>query len=78
MSKDAELLDLIIDRAPRLRSAGISSVNLESISFTLAPADAPIEVAADDEDEVDALHDPATFGRRKSVPGQRRPKDSAA
>jgi hypothetical protein len=75
MSTAAEIIELIIAKAPQLRKAGVQSVELDEVSFTLAPADPPDATpTADDgeDDEVDALHDPATFGRRKTVPGRRR------
>jgi hypothetical protein len=71
----AELLDLIIERAPRLRSAGVRAVEIENVSFDLAPADPPdVSIDIDDEDDAprDALHDPHTYGRRKRVPGRQR------
>jgi hypothetical protein len=75
----AELLDLIIDRAPRLRLAGVSSVELEHVSFALTPPEPPdVTTTEDDEDDAprDALHDPATYGRRKRVPGRQRREES--
>jgi hypothetical protein len=74
MNKHAELLDLIIDRAPKLRAAGVSHVALDGASFSLVPqetAAAPVDDDGDGESP-DPLNDPATFGRTKSVPGQRR------
>lgn len=59
-----ELLDLIVERAPTLRAAGIRSVNLGGASFALAPAELA-ESADETEPEEgpgDVLHDPATFG----------------
>ncbi len=74
MTPAAELLDLIIDYAPRLRAAGIASVSVEGASFTLLP-----EVISDErdvvviqEDDPDPLNDPLTFGRRAGVPSLKR------
>lgn len=77
ISKDAaaELLDLIADRAPKLRAAGIQRVALDGFEAELAPAEP--EAADDDprlaEEEQDrgVLDDPATFGRRTGVPGRK-------
>lgn len=59
-----DLLDLIVERAPTLRAAGIRSVNLGGASFTLAPAE--IEESVDESEPEpgpsDVLHDPTTFG----------------
>ena len=61
----AELLDLIVERAPQLRAAGIRAVNLGGASFTLAPAEIEGDIDGKDDDEgpVDTLHDPWTHGR---------------
>ena len=62
----SDLLDLVIARAPELREAGIRSVELGGLGFTLAPPElAPDDTGNDQEDDgpADALHDPWTFGR---------------
>jgi hypothetical protein len=60
----ADLLDLIVARAPSLRQAGIRSVNLGGASFTLAPAELEADLGDVDDEPgpADALHDPWTFG----------------
>ncbi len=64
---DAEkMLDLIVKKAPGIRAAGISHVNLDGVAFTLvemvseASGDAPDEPAED----LSPLSDPETFGMR--------------
>lgn len=42
----AALLDLVIDRAPRLRAAGVTHLQLDGFAVTLAPADAPLSTSA--------------------------------
>lgn len=81
----AELLDLLVERADRLRAAGVLRLELEGLKVELAPAaptidpnkrrDAEPEPA---EDDVDPFRDPATFGLRAGVPGFTRPKDDDA
>lgn len=65
----AEILDMIIDRAPRLRAAGIPHVNIEGISFEVAGDPAPPKPAddqvSDDDDDLNPLEDPTTFGRSR-------------
>lgn len=65
----AELLDLIASRASALRQAGVLSVELEGVAFTLAPPEppdpAPVQNASgEDSDDLprDPLRDPATHG----------------
>jgi len=64
----AGLLDLIAARAPALRQAGVLSVELDGVAFTLAPPEPPDPVpetrSPDDAEDVprDALRDPATHG----------------
>lgn len=73
----AELLDLIISRAPQLRTAGVRMVQLmgeDHVSFSMEPPEpAPPVGARTDEDEQpepeDPLDDPATFGRKRGTPG---------
>jgi len=73
----AELLDLLIDRAPKLRKAGYRKVSLENaISFELEPLEPEAPPAAanagDDQAEPsDPFHDPDTFGRTR-VPGNQK------
>lgn len=70
----AELLDTIAKKAKALRDAGMLEVGLgEGVYVKLAPAELP-ESDGDDEQEedVDVLDDPATYGRRSGVPGRKR------
>ena len=72
----AELLDLLIDRAPKLRSAGYSKVALDGMSFELRAPEPEVQPSGnahndEDDDRRDALHDPDTFGGRR-VPGNQR------
>lgn len=59
-----ELLDLIVERAPTLRAAGIRAVNLGGASFSLAPAE--LEADGDETESEDGprdvLHDSWTYG----------------
>jgi hypothetical protein len=61
----AELLDLIIDRAPKLRELGITHVELEQLSVTLAPHE-PEASGEDEDDDVEpprgGMYDPMTYG----------------
>lgn len=70
-------LDLVIEKAPALRDAGVTCVHFDKVMIELAASDAPARVAATPEsevvDEIDPLLDPATYGGR--VPGFRRPAD---
>lgn len=61
----AELLDLIIERAPALRVAGVLRVDLGGAGFHLAPAADSSAVLADEDDAhapVGLLRDPFTHG----------------
>lgn len=71
----AELLDLIQDRAPKLRDAGVRGVvQLDGVRFSIGdvPNDEP-DGEQPDEDDGDPLDDPATYGlsRKQSIPGAR-------
>lgn len=70
----AELLDLIADKAKRLRNEGILEVAVDGLSFKLAPAEPPESSGDDAEEEVElgVFEDPATYGRTKTVPGRKR------
>ena len=68
----AELIDLLIDRAPRLIAVGITSLSIDGMSATLskpaavaAPAGKPQPVA---KQHSDPMRDPATYQGGK-VPG---------
>jgi len=71
---------LLVEWAPKLREAGILTVEVEGIRATLAPHEfkAP-EVEADaetDEEQFDVLNDPATYGHTNAdlVPGRKQRK----
>ncbi len=72
----AELLQLVIDKAPKLREVGVSSVQIDGVAFGLRPLEPPPAEPADDDDEDERprgpLHDRDTFGGRR-VPGNSRP-----
>lgn len=58
-----DLLDTIIEYAPKLRAAGVQEVSIEGASFKLgAPETASEPATEEEEDELDPLKDPATFG----------------
>lgn len=66
-SEAAELLELIAERAPKLRAAGIRGrVSLGDVSFELdaAAADTTGDQTAEEDEIDDPLKDPATFGYR--------------
>lgn len=42
----ADLIDLLIDRAPKLRAAGVTSLRYADLELTLAPTDAPVATNA--------------------------------
>lgn len=70
----AEQLALIAEHAPHLRKAGVTSFTAKDCSFTLAPYLEPgptqqTKADAVEEEPVDPLDDPMTFGRRTGVPG---------
>lgn len=72
----SDLLTLIVERAPKLREAGVLSVEVEGLKATLAPIQAPEVESGDEtpEEQFDVLSDPATFGHTDAerVPGRRR------
>ena len=70
----AAILDLVLERAPKLRAAGVLSVAIDGLSVTLAPPEPPPDMGSpeDEPSEVDVLSDPATYGRRSGVPGRKR------
>ena len=75
------LLDLIARKAESLRDAGVTSVELASIAFELAPREPAIVVEPAQRDVeaeiVDPLKDPATYGIRNGrIPSFRRPPDA--
>ncbi len=69
------LLDLLVDRAPKLRRAGITSIGFGDVTMTLAAAEpeAAPEVEVDDAPS-GTLNDPETYGLPpgSKVPGLRR------
>lgn len=75
MSATAALLDTIIEKAPQLRHAGVLRVQIEGLSFDLAPTEPAFGGHDDDRDKeevetADPLDDPTTYGG--VVPGYRR------
>lgn len=71
----AELLDLIIAKAPALAAAGVRGrVELGGLAFTVAgpEPEAPVVSPGPDEPAPDAMHDMETFGVHAS--GQRVPR----
>lgn len=77
----ADLLDLVVEKAPALRRAGVVSVGVGDLTFELAPE----ELAADDRDiepdqQFGVLDDPHTFGiqdPKAKVPGSNRGRAKA-
>lgn len=68
----AELLDLVISRAPKLREAGVIELGLAGgITLKLAAAADADAGDTDEEDqpEANAWNDPASYGRVVGVPG---------
>lgn len=80
-----ELIDLVIEKAPKLRELGVLELAVGDVSITLAPTqpahektDAGEEERKRDEAERredDIWQDPETFGRRNSVPRSERKKE---
>lgn len=71
----ADLLDLLITKAPDLRAAGVRTVAIGTFSFALTPHEPPATTAPppDVEHETnDPLFDPATYASRM-IPGRARP-----
>ena len=76
----ADLLDVVIDKARKLREAGVLRVRIEGLAFDLAP---PPQILVEDEagdeeleefEDPNPLNDPTTFGGQ--VPGfKRRPHE---
>lgn len=60
----AELLDLLVERAPALRAAGVHRVELDAMNFDLLPQLPEHGEAAGDkpQEHLDPMNDPATFG----------------
>lgn len=71
------LIDLVIDRAPKLRAAGV--LELGAIGLKLAPLTPEADSGGETDEEREAReeaqrrsnpwNDPATYGRENSVPG---------
>jgi hypothetical protein len=75
----AAKLALIVDYAPRIRAAGVSSLTIGEISMDLL-APEPKAIAHADEDKVLPLdRDPETYGLPEGadIPGFRRPEGKA-
>lgn len=74
-----DLIDIVIDHAPKLRAAGVLELGIIGLKL------APLDPEADDEDETETAevraareeeqlsenpwYDPKTFGRSTGVPG---------
>lgn len=74
----AALLTLLAERAPALRSAGITLLKFADVELHMEHAEpaAVTEVRSyrvDKSDDDDPLNDPATFGRTDRAPGFARP-----
>ncbi len=73
------VLSTVIKRAPGLRSAGVTTITIDGVSFALAPPEVvPTRAAIDDvpdEDYSDPLDDPKTYGRMTGTPGFQRPRN---
>ena len=81
-----ELLDALLERAERLRAAGVVRVEMDGLSFQLAATPAPTYVLTSKDEErpldddgspsdLDPELDPATYGLPPGspIPGFRRP-----
>ncbi len=71
---------LVIEHAPRLRTAGVHSLSIDGVAMVLLPPEPPSpQVSPPDEDEAprDLLHDPSAYGLPEDaeLPGFRRPTD---
>jgi hypothetical protein len=79
--------ETLLEYAPKLREAGVLEVDVDELHVRFAPAVGPGPEPEDDEEdpELEALNkrkarggvldDPATFGRRESLPGRRKGDD---
>jgi hypothetical protein len=75
----AQLLQLVIDKAGKLREVGVLRVRLEGLAFDLAAKEPRIEESDEDidtsDDTSDPFNDPTTYGGGY-VPGfKRRPHE---
>lgn len=76
-SSNADHVALILANAKGLRDAGVLAVELDGVSFTLAPPDPP-EGQEQPKQVIpsDPLHDPALYGRSDgTTPGFGAPTD---
>lgn len=76
----AEWLDLLIAKAPALRTAGVLAVELGNVRFQMTPPEMQMPAQTTDRrtgpPPADPLDDPALFGRRDgSLPGFGDPTD---
>jgi hypothetical protein len=69
-----KLMDVAIAKATKAREVGIRRISLGDVALELEPQEpkADLNLGGDDknDDDKDALNDPATFGRTKKVPGR--------
>lgn len=74
----AEILDVIIERLPKLRRHGVTRVKFAACEFDIAEKAPKVQyVAAEPDDQhLNPLDDPTTYGRRPGspVPGYTRNK----
>lgn len=78
-----EVLTLVAEKAPALRTAGVLELELGELAFTLAPSEPALptgtqeggdDMGIDDDRPSNPLDDPRTFGRKKA-PKLRRTDD---
>lgn len=72
-------VDLLIEKAKPLRDAGVLKLAIGDVHIDLAAKDEPqitpedlarlVQARAESEEHPDPLMDPATFGRKRGVPG---------
>ncbi len=64
-------LDLLIRKAPALRSAGVTTIDLVGCRFEISPEMPQLEQSDQGQQEhtLEPLDDPATYGRLGRVPG---------
>lgn len=74
------LLDLIIEKTPALRAAGVQGVELDGLKFAIAPDDPgwTSEQKAEPPEDLPPLDDPETYGiRSRGAPSARRTRSES-
>lgn len=70
---------MVIAKAPALRAAGVTSVELGEVKFTIAPPEPALAQlatgGADDPEPGDPLRDPYLYGMNRGTPGYGAPAD---